>query len=246
MAAAFIAIGVMITVLVMYGMRDDAPPTTTPLPAGKPALAPTTSLLPKTDDPHAGAEHHTAEAQKHEGGMPSPLQVFATAKLGDWTSYRVTTESSMAQTFTAIGIERITAADDKQVSRSFSGRVEQTGEVRNDRYEDRPRQGLTLDQLTTNDVGGWTIYKVVVTDDVREVGGRKFKCKKISYESNDPLLPKKRTHTDLWISDEVPNGGLVEEIEVQELPNLRFRLSKQVLGFGDAKSTAWGQKPDGL
>ena len=226
MMAAFASIGLMCFVLWKYGLRDDPPP----------------AAQPASDQPSASAEHHTND--KHQGGMLSPIQVFAHAQVGDWKAYTVTTESSMAQTFTATSIERVSKADDKTVSRMFAGKVEQTGEIRRRAYEDRPRQGLTLDQLTTNDVGGWTLYDVQVTDDLHEIGGRTFKCKKISYASTDPMFADKRTHTDLWISDEVPLDGIVEEIEVQDLPNAHFRITKRVLGFGHDATTTWGERPD--
>lgn len=227
MIAAFISVGVMAYVLFAYGLKDDSPPPTSR----------------KTEQPHAGMAHFTTESPPHEGGKLSPIQVFENANVGDWLAYRVTTESSIAQTFHAIGIETISTADDKTVARAFSGRVEETGKVEQRQYEDRPRAGLTLDQLTTNDVGGWTIYEVAISDDVHEVGGRKFNCKKISYASNDPLIPNKRTHTDLWISTEVPVGGLVEEREIQDMPSVTFTITKEVIGFGDAKGTTWGEKP---
>jgi hypothetical protein len=255
--AAVVSIAVMVVVIVRYVTRDEPPPPTLPATAAAqgPAADPVgTSPLggtpgsgaTKEAQPHAGMEHHTAEKPVHEGGQVAPLQVFANAHVGDWLAYRVTTESSLAPTFHATGIETITKVDDKTVARAFSGKVEETGEIKRQSYEARPRDGLTLDQLTTNDVGGWTIYEVAVSDDVHEVGGRKFKCKKISYASNDPLIAGKRTHTDLWISTEVPAGGLVEEHEVQDMPDMHFRITKQVIGFGDAKSTAWGTKPAGL
>jgi hypothetical protein len=241
MLAAAVSIGVMVFVLIKYGLRDEPPV--------EPQMVSATGSSPvprPVAEPHAGMEHHTAEKPAHEGGQVAPLQVFANAKVGDWLAYRVTTESSIAQTFHAVGIETISKADAKTVARAFSGRVEETGEVKHDQYEDRPRDGLTLDQLTTNDVGGWTIFEVAVSDDVHEVGGRKFKCKKISYASNDPMIPAKRTHTDLWISTEVPAGGLVEEREIQDMPNMTFTITKEVIGFGDANGTAWGTKPAGL
>lgn len=224
-----VSIALLIAVVAKYGLRDDDRPRD-----------------PEASHPHTGAEHFGADQPAHEGGTQSPLQVFADAKVGDWIAYRVTTESSLAPTVTATGIERITNVDATKVERAFSGRIDATGELHGKRYEDRPRNGLTLDQLTTNDVGGWTIYEVAVSDDVHEVGERRFPCKKISFSSRDPLFPKKRTRTDLWISSEVPAGGLVEEREVQELPEVRFVITKQLLGFGDASATSWGTKPEGL
>lgn len=231
MIAAFISIGVMAFVLFTYGLRDDSPPPTSK----------------KTEQPHAGAQHFTAEKPEHEGGKLSPLQVYENAKVGEWRAYNVITESSLAQTFHAIGLETITKVDDKTVSREFSGRVEETGQEQKRPYEDRPRQGLTIDELTTNDVGGWTIYELSITDEDHAIGGRTFKCKKLSYASNDPMFPSKRTHTDVWISAEVLGGGIVEEREVQEMPEARFVITQQLIGFGpDDKTTTWGERPAGL
>ncbi len=227
--AFVISVGILIAVVAKYGLRDADRPR-------DPAAA----------QPHTGTQHFGSEHPEHEGGKPSPLQVFASAKVGDWLAYRVVTESSLAPTITATGIESVTAANDTMVTRSFNGRVDATGEVRRDRQDERPRKDLTLDQLTGNDVGGWTIYEVAIADDTHEVGGRTFKCKKISYSSRDPLIPNKRTHTDLWISSEVPVGGLVEERELQDMPEASFVITKQVIGFGTATSTTWGTKPDGL
>ena len=249
MIAAFVSLGVMAYVLFTYGLKDDSPPPTSK----------------KSEQVHGGAQHFTAEKPEHEGGKPSPLQVYETAKVGEWRAYRVITEShgslpaaaalavgdravaagsSIEQTFHAIGIETITKVDDKTVSRAFSGRVEETGQVQKRPYEDRPRQGLTIDQLTGNDVGGWTIYELAITDEDHAIGGRTFKCKKLSYASNDPMFPSKRTHTDLWISAEVLGGGIVEEREVQEMPEARFAITQQLIGFGpDDKTTTWGEKP---
>jgi hypothetical protein len=224
-----VSVALLIALVAKYGLRDDVPPRD-----------------PEASQPHTGAAHFDEIQPTHEGGTRSPLQVFSDAKVGDWIAYRVITESSIAPTVTATAIERITNVDATKVGRSFAGRIDATGEVGSKRYEDRPRQDLTLDQLAANDVAGWTIYEVAVSDDVHEVGGRQFKCKKISFSSRDPLTPKKRMRTDLWISDQVPAGGLVEEREVQELSDVRSVITKQLIGFGNASTTTWGTKPKGL
>ncbi|HEY5944513.1 MAG TPA: hypothetical protein VIV40_03440, partial [Kofleriaceae bacterium] len=90
--------------------------------SGSAPLTPTGSA----NEPHAGAQHHTADKPPHEGGALAPIQVFANSKVGDWQAYRITTESSIAPTFHASGIIRITKADDKLVSRGFTGKVEET------------------------------------------------------------------------------------------------------------------------
>ena len=225
--AVGLSIALLIVVLVFYRRDDEAP---TKRVSGA---------------PHVGAQHHTAET-RHQGGELSPLQVYGGANVGDWHAYRVITETSLAPPITATAIVAISKVTETTVTRSFSGRIDATGEVRQDRDENRPRQGLTLDQLTGNDVGGWTFTDIVVTDEVHEIASRSFQCKKISYHSYDPLFPTKRTHTDLWVSADVPAGGLVEEREVQELGNQRFVLTQQLLGFGDAAGTTWGTRPAGL
>src|SRR5262245_5558368 len=140
MIAALISVAIMVVVFIRYGVRDEAD---VPKPTA-------------TQQPHVGTQHHTTDKPAHEGGKPAPLQTFANAKEGDWLAYRVTTESSLAPTITATGIERITNVTERTVARAFVGRIDATGEVRKDRSEDRPRQGLTIDQLTGNDIGGWT------------------------------------------------------------------------------------------
>ena len=159
MIVAFISDGVMAYVLVTYGLRDDSPPPTSKT----------------TEQAHAGAQHFTAEKPEHEGGKPSPIQVWENAKVGEWRAYKVITETTLAATITATAMTRIREVQDKQVIRSFNGRIDATGEVRNDRDEERPRQGLTIDQLTGNDVGGWTIYELfsITNDDIaRSVAAR--------------------------------------------------------------------------
>lgn len=228
MLFAAVSVGVMIYVLVTYGLREDPPPKS------------------MDSQPHAGAEHFTAASVAHQGDRPSPLEVYADSKVGDWQAYRVTTESSLAPTITATVVARIAEVSDATVRRTFAGRLDATGEVRDDRDEERPRRGLTIDQLTGNDVGGWTIHDLRVTEESHEIGGRSFACKKLDYASDDPLIDNKQTHAELWISAEVPAGGLVEEREIQQMPTMRFVITKQLIGFGDASGTTWGTRPDGL
>ena len=65
MGVAFVSVGVMIYVLIVFGLRDDN------------ATAPT---QPTGAQPHAGAQHHAADP--HEGGKPAPLQVYAGSVVG--------------------------------------------------------------------------------------------------------------------------------------------------------------------
>jgi hypothetical protein len=227
MLAAGVSVAIMLVVIARYVFGEDSPTSS-------------------SSQPHVGAKHFTEEKPAHEGAKLAPIQVYANAKVGDWRAYRVTTESSLAPAISATVLTWISKTTDQNVIRSFKGRVDATGEVRSDRDEDRSREKLTIDQLTGNDVGGWTIYDLAITDDERTVGGLTFKCKKISYSSNDPLLPNKKTRTEMWISADVPAGGIVEEREVQEMPNMRFVQTQKLLGFGDAAGASWGTKPEGL
>jgi hypothetical protein len=228
--ALAISLALMIATILWYAKQEEKAPS----PAGA------------GTQPHAGSLHHSAETPDHKGGDLSPIQVFANAKDGDWRAYRVTTEITDKQPITATALLHVSQVGAANVTLSGNGRIDATGEIQKQPEDVRPRQGLTIDQLTGNDIGGWTIYDVAITDEPHEVGGRTFKCKKISYASKDPMFPTKNTRTELWISDEVPAGGIVEEKEIQQLDAMRFAITQTLLGFGDATTTAWGQKPDGL
>jgi hypothetical protein len=232
MLAAAVSVVVMVVVIFKYGLGDDG-------------------ARPTSGAPHVGAKHHTDEKPgegtkpAHEGDKPAPLQVYETAKVGDWRAYRVISEWSNKPVGKATVVTRIGEVTDAQVVASFNGRLDDTSEIRKDREETRPRRGLTIDQLTGNDVGGWTIYNVTITDEDHTVAGRTFKCKKLSYASDDPLVPAKRTRNELWISTEVAAGGIVEERQIQDMPNMTFVQTQTLIGFGDERTT-WGTKPEGL
>jgi hypothetical protein len=237
MLAAAVSVGLLVVVILKYGLGDEE----SPKPSGQ---------------LHTGTAHHTAELPgsggkpAHDGGKPSPIEVYANTKVGDWRAFTVKSEWSTKPVATATVLARVHEVDDKQVVLSIHGRIDDTtlddAKQRHDtRDERRPRQGLTIDQLTGNDVGGWTIYNLVIADDDHTVGGRTFKCKKLTFSSDDPLIPAKRTRTELWISDEVV-GGIVEEREMQDMPNMTFVQTKVLIGFGTADATSWGTKPEGL
>jgi len=183
----------------------------------------------------------------HAGGAPAPIEVYADSEVGDWRAYRVTTESSLAPTVTAEVVAQITAVDAEHVTEAHAGRavVDGTERTQHDQGQ-RPRAGLTIDQLTGNAAAGWTIFDLQITDDVHVVGGRRFRCKKLSYASIDPLFPGKRTRTELWITKEVPAGGLVEERELQELGDTRFVITQRLVAYGAARGRTWGERPAGL
>jgi hypothetical protein len=229
MLAAAVSIALMIVVLFKYGLRDDPPP--------------------KSSQPHAGAQHHTAAvdpiAGTHMGGQPAPIQVFAKAQVGDWAAYRIINRSTLfAEDIPTILIKRVTAADDRTVTIEHKGRMEK-GDKREEWTREYPRQGLTLDQLVGNDVSEWRLFDVKTSDDTHEVGGRAFKCKQITYAAIDPLFPNKKVRVTYWYSDELP-GGLVEERDIQDLDTTHMEQLTQLIGFGTATATTWGTKPDGV
>jgi hypothetical protein len=241
MAVAAVSIALMVVVLVKYGVRDDPAPETKPAAAvpapAIPGGTPLGNTLPGSaatdvNEPHQGAKHHTEEAPPNEGNQPVPIDVFAAAKVGDWNAFESTIETSLAPKPTlATSVVTLTSVDDKQVVRTTSGDPPKT--------EQLPRHGLTLGQLAINNAQTWTIHAVTISDDVREVGGRSFKCKKISFDSRSSEEPARRNHTEMWISDEVPAGGVVE-YRVDE--GADFKLTRRLVGFGDAKTTRWGKK----
>jgi hypothetical protein len=233
MAAAAVSIALMIAVLFKYGCDNHAPPPTT---------------KPASSQPHVGAQHHTAATDegKHMGGELAPLQVFATAKVGDWAAYRIINRSSLLpEEIVATKLAVITAATDATVTIEHKGRVDKDQHKRESWTQERPRQGLTIDQLTGNDVSKWQLIDVKTSDDPHAVGGRTFKSKQIAYAAIDPLFPTKKVRVTYWYSDEFPLG-LVEERDIQDLDAVHIEQLTELIGFGTASATTWGTKPDGL
>jgi len=226
MAAAFVSIGVMIYVLVVFGLRGDNAP------------APTT---PAGSQPHAKAAHHTAEP--HEGGKPAPIQVFAGSVVGEWIAFESIKQLAGSAPKPIANVIEVEAVDDKQVTLVHSLRENRINAATNDRVS-LPRQGLTLDQLIGNDAALWTIYGVTISDDVHEVDGRAFKCKKLSFSMQNPVDLAHGAKVEAWISEEVPAGGLVELRQL--FPETRLESTQRLIGFGTAAAITWGKKPDGL
>ena len=202
---------------------------------------------PSDDEPapSSSAAPPAARYLPDPGPHPAPFEAYAGAQPGDWYAYRVENAGPSAD-IRSTAVAWVSAASPAAVTMAVHGRIDATGEERDGRTEDYPRAGLTLERLTGDDVGGWTIRAVQVTDEPHVVGGRTFACTKLSFASADPMFPTKRTHTELWIAKEVPAGGLVESREVQELDQRRFVITEKLLGFGSASGTAWGERPDGL
>lgn len=199
-----------------------------------------TAPAPMTPTPHAPRVAPPPVADPH----PAPLQVFATAQVGDWAAATVVSTGafgSAAGTHATV-IDEIVAADATTVTHRLRGHNDATGEVVVEPTDEFPRAGLILEQLTGDDIGGWALSEITTTTEPHTVNGRAFACTKISYASADPMFPGKHTHTDLWISSEVPAGGLVESHEVQDLDAMHFEITKQVIAFGGA-SGSWGARP---
>jgi hypothetical protein len=197
---------------------------------------------PKADDDAPSAPSAPA---KHEPRVhPAPFDAYARASPGDWAAYRIDNGLPTGHLETTV-VRAITAADPDRVQRTDRGRVDGATDV-DVHVEDFPRTGLTLERLTGLDRGGWTISDLAVGVEAHTVGGRSFRATKISFASADPMFPRKRTHTDLWISDEVPAGGVIASHEVQTLDASRFEFTEELVGFGDDGGTRWGDRPAGL
>lgn len=239
LAAGIVVVGA--AGLVAYAMwpKDDPVVGSAPTVATKPdaAIAATT-----TAPPPSGPARHVDDPGPH----PAPFEAYARAHLGDWYAYRVVNNGPAMHDVRALAITWVTAAADDHVSVSFHGRIDATGQEESGHAEDFPRAGLTLERLHGDDIGGWTIRDVTFTDEPHTIGGRTFACTRISFASQDPMFPGKRTHTDLWISAEVPVGGLVAEHEVQDLDQMHFDMTKELVGFGTAGGPTWGARPAGL
>src|SRR5690242_5093188 len=129
MLAAFVSISVMVLVILKFATPRDEPPPTRPVGA----------------QPHAGATHHTEE--KHEGNTLSPMQVFATSKVGDWEAFETTMQvAASGGPPTTKSLTVVEAVDDKQVTLLRTER-ESSLSPPNTARDQRPRQGLTIDAL---------------------------------------------------------------------------------------------------
>ena len=210
-------------VFAWWSSRDTAPP-----PAASHGTLPPNTRARPVANPHA-----------------APIDIYAAASVGDWVAITLSNESPFGK-FPATAITTATAVTDATIVTSTRGRLETTGQIQGSPDEQFARRGLTLEQLTGADIGEWTLSNIVVTDEPHTVGGRTFACKKIAYDSRDPMFPTKRTHTDYWISTEVPLDGAVEKHEVQDLDGKVFENRSLLIGFGSATSTTWGARPSGL
>jgi hypothetical protein len=197
-----------------------------------------------THDDDAPPPRSSSSSSSQPTAHRVPIDLFASAHPGDWYAYQVVNGGPVGEIRTTAMVW-IAAERPDGVTRAARGRIDASGEERAIRSEDFPRAGLTLERLIGADRGGWTLTDVAVTDEIRVVGGRSFPCKRLSFGSTDPMFPRKRTHTDLWISRDVPAGGLVAEREEQHLDDQTFVITQELIGFGTASETSWGTRPAG-
>jgi hypothetical protein len=198
---------------------------------------------PKTSKPATDSPRPTEI--KHRGAELAPVQVYAKAQVGDWIAYRVRTRSSLLPAeVSGLVVGRVTAATEMNVTIEYNAIGEKNIDRTEAWSEKHPRQNLTLDELTDNS-NEWTMFDVQITDDTHEIGGRAFKCKKLTYGRIDPLLPNKQVQVTAWYSDEV-TLGLVQDRDVQDMPRFHSEQTKELLGFGTATTTTWGTMPERL
>ena len=197
---------------------------------------------PLDADDHEPAHAAAADrARTH----PAPLQAYAQSSVGEWSAYRIDNGLPSGHVHTTV-VRAITAVEINRVTRTDHGRVDGEGGAEDTHAEDFPRSGLTLERLTGDDVGGWTISDETVGVEQHTVGGRQFRATRVSYASQDPLFPKKQTHTDLWLSDDVPAGGLIAKREEQILDGVHMVFTEELVGYGDETGPKWGDRPSGL
>lgn len=207
-----------------YSRQDTTPP---PPPAAVTAIPPNTRASPVAD-PHR-----------------APLDTYAKSAVGDWVAYTISNASPMGS-FPATAVTTAKAVSDTTVLTATRGRLDGASEIKRSADEQFARAGLTLEQATGADIGGWTLSDIAITDEPHAVGGRTFPCKHVAYDARDPLFPTKRTHTDLWVSTEVPLDGRVEAHEVQDLDGKIFDNRIVLIGFGAGAATTWGTRPPDL
>lgn len=176
--------------------------------------------------------------------LKTPLPGYANAKVGDWRAFRHVTTGTMGD-FHATAIAVVIAVTPDTVTIELSGRLDETGEQRSDGADAIP-SAFTVAHEIHRSHGDWTASHVALADDAREIGGRTFACKKLSFASADPMMPNKDTQVETWLSAEVPAGGEVAVREVQKTSGMTIAMTSDLIGFGDATHTAWGTRPTGL
>ena len=207
-------------------------------------------------DPPPPPRAHAAATTERE--HPAPFEAFSHAQVGDWYAVKRVVGQPPGTQWALIDkqpppgdvevsvVFRVAAVEGDRITRTMRGRVVATGEIKNEPEDTFPRTGLTLERLTGFDHAEWKLGDVAVSDDTRTIAGRAFPCKKVMFHPSDPLLPRKRTTTEIWYSPDVPAGGLVAEREVQDVDAMHFESTEELVGFGSAGGATWGTLPEGL
>jgi len=172
---------------------------------------------------------------------PAPVNVFAKAVVGDWSAFRIEHKSSLLEAGSTV-LWTVTSADAVTVVVGGKGRLD-TGEEKDLRDMTFPRSDLTLERLLEMDYSEWKILRAETGQEPHQVGGRSFDCTTVTFSSSDPLFPDKQTETQIWFSAEVTGSGIVESREVQLLGDMRFEITKTLVGFGSKEKTTWGERP---
>ena len=212
-----------------------------------PARDPWADPAPRTPDPPA-APRKLDMAGTIEGATPAllatPLPGYKDAKVGDWRAYRHVTIGKLGN-FHATAIAVVTAVSPTSVTIQLSGRLDETGEQRSDGADEMPR-AYTVEHEIHRHHGDWTASHVELGDEPHAIAGRTFPCKKLAFASVDPMLPNKDTRVEVLLSPDVPAGGEVAVREVQIMPAMTLTMTSDLIGFGDATHTLWGNRPTGL
>lgn len=216
--------------------RTAPDPWANPSPAT--ASAPTPSRLAAKLPMHGKIEGSTPAV------LATPLPGYADAKVGDWRAYRYITTGELGN-FHATAIAVVTAVTPTTVTIEFSGRLDETGEQRTDGATEFPR-AYTVEHEIHHQHGNWTASGVELTTEVRTIDGHSFSCQKLAVAFADPLMPRKDTRVEVWLSPEVPAGGIVASREVARTSALTITSTNDLIGFGDATHTTWGKRPAGL
>jgi hypothetical protein len=179
---------------------------------------------------------------------PSPIDPFATSRVGDWRASHITNDGTLQRdaktgAIRTHAVHAVTAVTDATVSIAVRGMIDGETEVHDSATQAVPRRGATFEQLLASD---WPIPELAIADDTYTIGGRAFRCKKVTYRSTDRMFPRKTITTELWLSPDVPADGVVAKREVQLLDDLRFTFDEELVGFGTGSAATWGERPRGL
>jgi hypothetical protein len=171
-------------------------------------------------------------------------ELFAKSHTGDWHAYRTVGMGTLGK-LRSVTVVAITAETTDAVTRTVKTKLD-LGDDPKPRDELQQRVGLTLEKLTNTDSGGWALFDVTAHDEVHTANGRTFACTRIAYSSTDPMFARKKIRTELWISKEVPAGGMVASHETTQLDSVTTDITTELIGYGNGTTPTWGSRPLGI